>query len=146
VSATDGWDELLGEARERLAQEEDNPNTELGDSSTPEPQQHFAGRWRGQGTMVTKGRGEIPVYLVWDRDDRPGFLYAHSRLVQEVEAEQPAVGDEVIVLRGPTRTFETKDGEERTIYPYILRKRACSKPLPAAIDERQDDGDAEVPF
>jgi hypothetical protein len=132
---SDGWDQLLNEARERLSEQEgENPNNELGDEMTPEPDQHFAGRWRGEGKMFTKGRGEISVYLVWSRNDEPGFLYQHSRLVQEVDAEQPQVGDEVLVLRGPTRTFE-KDGEERTIYPYVLRKRECARPLPNAAGE-----------
>jgi len=134
------WDELLTEANERLAEQEgDDPNAELGDEMTPEPGTAFKGRWRSsEGKMQTKGRGVVDVYLVWDTDDQPGFLYQHSRLVQEVEAEQPESGDWVLILRGATQQYE-KDGEERQIYPYVLRKRACSNPLPSG-------GSPDIPF
>lgn len=139
MSGRDDWDELLNEARERLReQEEDDPNSELGDEMTPEPGAHFQGRWRGEGKMTTKERGLIPVFLVWGRgNDEPGFLYAHSKLVDEVAAERPQVGDEVLVLRGETKAFE-KNGEQRSVYPYVLRKRECSDPLPALGEPGQD--------
>jgi hypothetical protein len=141
----DDWDELLEEARKAL-HEHDEGNRDLGEDLTPAPEAHVAGRWRGTGTMATK-RGQIDVYLIWDRDDRPGFLYQHARLVQEVDAERPQVGDRVLVLRGPTETFE-KGGETRTIYPYVLRRQECSDPLPEAAPSQLEgeDADDELPF
>jgi hypothetical protein len=144
------WDELLGEARAAL-QEQGEVNSELGDDMTPEPEQHVAGRWRGIGQMQTK-RGLVDVYLLWHRDnDRHGFLYQHARLVAEVEAEKPQVGDRVLVLRGPDESFE-KDGETRTIYPYVLRRQECDEPLPdAGVSAQLGSGgepaaDSDIPF
>jgi hypothetical protein len=127
------FDDLLREAQETLRERESDPNAELGDDMTPEPEASFAGRWRGPGQMTTK-RGSVDVYLVWGRDGRPGFIYQTAGLVQEVETEQPQLGDEVLVLRGPTREFE-KDGETRRTYPYVLRRRSCSDPLPGGAPE-----------
>jgi hypothetical protein len=147
------FDDLLREAQEMLRERaDDDPNAALGDDMTPEPEQHFMGRWRGDGQMITKERGTIAVYLVWDRDGNPGFLYQTAKLVQEVETEQPQVGDEVLVLRGATREFETKGGELRKTFPYVLRKRECSDPLPetpAALPEAASGkpaADDDIPF
>lgn len=125
------WEEMLREAQERLAaMEGGGGNADLGEAMTPEPEDHFAGRWRGVGQMQTR-HGERDVYLVWRAgDDAPGFLYQHARLVVEVDLERPDVGDEVLILRGPTEYFE-KAGEQRTVFPYVLRKRPCSDPPPA---------------
>jgi hypothetical protein len=140
---SDTFDELLAEARERLREQQEagDANASLGDEMTPSPEKHFAGRWRGEGRMVTQDRGTVDVYLVWDRDGKPGFLYRHARLVQEVDAERPEVGDRVLVLRGETEEFE-KDGEIRKVFPYALRREPCSDPLPegAAVT------DADIPF
>jgi hypothetical protein len=136
----DNWDELLEQARAKL-REQDEVNAEIGADLTPEPDGHVAGRWRGIGQMTTK-RGLVDVYLLWARDDdRPGFVYQHARLVQEVEAEQPQLGDRVLILRGPTETFE-KDGESRTIYPYVLRREPCDDPLPGGTTG----DDQDIPF
>jgi hypothetical protein len=133
------WDDMLDEAREELRrQEEENPNAELGDAMTPEPESHFQGRWRGVGPMQTKS-GLRHVFLVWRHgDDAPGFLYQHTQLVVQVEEQRPEVGDEVLVLRGPTREYETKDGESRSTFPYVLRKRPCSDPLPTGPAELEE--------
>jgi hypothetical protein len=140
MSGHNGWDELLNEAQERMREQEDeNPNSELGDEMTPAPEAHFAGRWRGDGKMQTK-QGTRDVFLVWDRNDEPGFLYAHSGLVDEVTTEKPDIGDRVLVLRGPTRTWE-KDGEEREYFPYVLRKQVCPDPLPGQPALEQPDTD-----
>lgn len=143
----DGWDELLAEAQQRLVEQQEQErtgNAELGDEMTPAEEAHFAGRWRGVGRMLTK-HGERDVFLVWDNDGKPGFLYRHARLMLEVDAERPEVGDEVLVLRGPTEFFE-KDGERREVFPYVLRKRACSDPLPGEpVNAGQPDGD-DIPF
>jgi hypothetical protein len=144
----DSWDDLLAEARQALADQKD-VNSELGDDMSPQPEQHFAGRWRGSGVMVTKERGTVGVYLVWDRDGKPGFLYQHAGLIAEVDAEQPQLGDEVLVLRGETREFE-KDGETRRSFPYVLRRRPSSEPLPEAdpveLLEGGDKPDDDIPF
>lgn len=142
------WQQLLDEAQQAMREQQDNPNDTLGDDMTPEPEAHFAGRWRGDGTMLTN-RGTIDVYLVWDRDNKAGFLYRHARLVQEVDAERPQVGDRVLVLRGPAETFE-KNGEQRTVYPYVLRRRECADPLPeqpvAVAAGDQPASDSDIPF
>jgi hypothetical protein len=149
---SDSWDELLNEAREALQEQQDeNPNADAGDDMTPPEEGHFMGRWRGAGKLQTKERGLVDVFLVWDRDDNRGFLWASTRLVQEVKAEQPQVGDRVLVLRGPTETFE-KDGEARKVFPFVLRRQACADPLPeqpaapqvAAGEEPASDED--IPF
>jgi hypothetical protein len=144
------WQQLLDEAQQAMREQQDNPNDTLGDDMTPQPDEHFMGRWRGDdGVMVTRERGTIDVYLVWDRDGKPGFLYRHARLVQEVDAERPQVGDRVLVLRGPAETFE-KNGEQRTVYPYVLRRQPCDDPLPeqavAVAAGDQPAGDDDIPF
>jgi hypothetical protein len=146
VGSVSDWDTMLNEARDRLREQEDD-NAQLGDAMTPEPGEHFQGRWRGAGTMVTKERGLVDVYLVWSADGEPGFLYRHARLVQEVEAERPEVGDQVLVLRGEAQEFE-KDGRTQTIYPYVLRRRPCADPLPGAAAELANGGpeDDDLPF
>jgi hypothetical protein len=135
------WDDLLEQARERLSEQQEagDVNASLGEDMTPEPGDHFAGRWRGEGQMATK-RGTIGVYLVWNRDNAAGFLYQHARLVQEVDAERPEIGDRVLVLRGETEEFE-KDGETRKVFPYVLRREPCSDPLPDGTVARDD-----IPF
>jgi hypothetical protein len=134
---SEGWDELLDQARAAL-DEQGAANKELGDDMTPEPGEHVTGRWRGVGQMQTK-RGPVDVYLLWARDNSRGFVYQHARLVQEVDTEQPRVGDRVLILRGESETFE-KDGQERTIYPYVLRRQEYDEPLP-----EQADGE-DIPF
>jgi hypothetical protein len=129
------WDELLAEARQKLAAQREQAkagNAALGDEMTPAEEAHFAGRWRGEGTMQTK-HGPRDVFLVWDRDGMPGFLYRHAGLVLEVDAERPEVGDEVIVLRGRTECYE-RDGESRRKYPYVLRRRPSSDVLPGVVE------------
>jgi hypothetical protein len=137
LGSGDDWDELLAEAQSAL-DKQGTASDELGEDLTPEPGQHVAGRWRGVGSMQTK-RGLVDVYLVWDKDGGRGFLYQHARLRQEVEEQQPQLGDRVLVLRGQTETFE-KDGQERTIYPYVLRRQPCDEPLP------DESGKADIPF
>src|SRR5262249_28261803 len=103
MSAGDWWDDTLADAKKALAekQEQDRSgNSELGDEMTPAEEDYFAGNWRGVGKMHTKDRGEIDVSLVSDKAGRPGFLYQSAGLVEEVNAEKPQVGDEVLVLRG----------------------------------------------
>jgi hypothetical protein len=145
----DDWDQLLVDAREALREQQEagDVNASLGENVTPLPGDHFAGRWRGDGQMATK-QGTIDVYLVWSQTGAPGFLYQHTRLVQEVEADRPEFGDRVLVLRGETEEFE-KDGEIREIFPYVLRREPCQDPLPteapaaaAAVTEDED----ELPF
>jgi hypothetical protein len=72
-------------------------------------------------------------------------LYRHTRLVQEVDAEKPKVGDRVLVLRGETETFE-KDGQQRTIYPYVLRRQQCDDPLPDQTTVAGGGADDDIPF
>lgn len=122
------WDELLAEARQALSAQHDM-NSDLGDDMTPAPEASFMGRWRNDALKMTTSRGVVDVYGVWDRDGKPGFLYRHTRLVDEVDAQKPQIGDQVLVLRGADEEYE-KAGETRTVYPYVLRKRACDDPLP----------------
>jgi hypothetical protein len=145
VMSADGWDELLADARKAL-QEQEEINSELGDDMTPAPETHFMGRWRGITVMQTK-RGPRDVYGVWDRDGKAGFIYQHARLVQEVDAEQPQVGDRVLILRGADETYE-KDGQQQTAFAYVLRRQECSDPLPetAQLEDGTADSDPDVPF
>jgi hypothetical protein len=139
------WDALFAEAEAALEKAAEDPNAELGDEMTPQPEGRFGGRWRGDGTMVTKRHGTIGVYLVWSADGKPGFLYQHGMLVQQVEEQRPQVGDLVVVLRGETREYE-KDGEARKSYPYVLRKRKCSDPLPdSSATHELEAGSSEPP-
>jgi hypothetical protein len=144
----DSFDELLREAEEALRErQEHEPNVGIGDDMSPGAGEHLRARWRGDGEMATKERGVIPVYLVWDVDGRPGFVYQHSQLVQEVEAERPQVGDEVVIVRGEDRHFTTKGGEERTVFPYVLKRRECADPLPGATAELPEAAsDEDIPF
>jgi hypothetical protein len=141
----DGWDDLLNEAREALRRQEDeSPNGELGDLMTPEPLAYFTGRVRGTGVMQTRD-GTRGVYLVWDEADKPGFLYQHAKLVAQWEEVDPEIGDEILVLRGATVEFE-KSGEPRETFPYVVRKRPCSRPLPGSETESGGADDDGIPF
>jgi hypothetical protein len=134
------FDELLREARERLAA--DTGRGDLGEGMTPEAGSAFRGRWRGESVMQTQA-GERQVFLVWDEDCRPGFLYAHARLVAEVDEQRPSIGDRVLVLRGDDESFVANTGDERTIFPYALVVRPCVEPLP---DRLSPIGDEDIPF
>jgi hypothetical protein len=144
------WDELLGEAHQELArQEEENPNADIGEDMTPSEESHVQVRWRGLGEMQTR-EGKRTVALVWRAgDNAPGFLYGHTQLLAQVDEVQPEIGDEVLVLRGATRYFE-KQGEERKTYPYAVRKRSCADPLPGdqQLEPPKNDEtpDEELPF
>jgi hypothetical protein len=144
---TDTFEELLAAARKSLAEQQDGAggNDELGEDQTPDENGYFAGRWRGEGQMTTRRGDAVRVFLVWDRAGAPGFLYAHARLVAEVDAERPQVGDDVVVLRGEDEHFE-KDGQQRTIFPYVLRKQACGDPLPGPPAEAGGGADDDIPF
>jgi hypothetical protein len=127
--------DLLGEARERLRQlmqeEGENPNAEAGEVIEVEEGEHFEGRWRSNDGMLHTKRGKVGVYLLWDKAGKPRFHFQQAALVEWVEELQPQVGDEVLILRGPTKTWE-QDGETHKKFRYVLRCRPCSDPLPGA--------------
>jgi hypothetical protein len=126
------WDELLGEARDRLEElEAGTGDGALGEAVTLGENEHFQGRWRGEGTLQTRN-GTRGVYLVWHPDGSLGLLFQHSRLVQEIDEVQPAIGDDVLVLRGADLMWETRDGDERTVFTYSVVARPSDDPLPGS--------------
>jgi hypothetical protein len=138
------WDALVAEAQQRLRdQDEENQNDDLGDAMRPEPEEYVQGRWRGTGVLHGKER-DSDVYLIWDREGRRGFLWQDAGLVKEVERENPQVGDEFVVLRGPTHEFE-QDGEQRKKYPYALTCRPSTEPLPEPVPGTAPTDD-DLPF
>jgi len=137
----DSWAEMLGEAQQRLSEQEEHEVGELGESIDFAADPQFRGRWRGVGQLETK-RGPTDVYLLWDLTGARRFAFAQAGLVREIDEVRPGIGDEVLILRGPARAFE-KDGEQRSFFPYAVRTRACSDPLPEAAAAVPDD---DIPF
>src|SRR5438876_2429895 len=132
MSSHDDFDDLLRSAQGRLREQEEEEGNldELGDLVELDVGEHFHGRWRGDGQMRTKD-GLVDVYLLWSRDGAPRFIYRHARLVWEIEELRPQVGDQVLILRGPSVEFE-RGGDSYTSYRYAVRARACSDPLPGS--------------
>jgi hypothetical protein len=153
MTVGDRWDELLAEAHARLDELSNGAEgRELGDAIVLDVGEHWRGRWHGEGTLPTR-EGPRSVYLVWNVDGSPGFFFQHSRLVQEVEEARPAIGDDVLVLRGEDVAWVTKEGDERTMFAYSVVVRRSDDPLPgagAATAAPQPTGggalDDDVPF
>src|SRR5262245_15405443 len=125
-----GWGDLLAEAQSRLEGLDSGAGGGLlGEAVVLGEYEHFQGRWRGEGTMQTRD-GARNVYLVWHTDGSPAFLYQHARLAAEIDEVLPSVGDTIVVLRGQDVTWETRDGEQRTVFAYSVVSRPCDDPLP----------------
>jgi hypothetical protein len=124
--------DLLEEARKRLEELEEIGNDELGERIELDPGEYFRGRWRADElVMRTKEGDEFPVYGLWDANGKPRFHYRNAALVAEIDAAKPAIGDEIVLVRGEDRSFETKGGELRTMHRYAVSTKPCDDPLPA---------------
>jgi hypothetical protein len=138
-------EDLLEQAQARLQElEQLGDGGDLGDRVELEPGEHFAGRFRGEATMHTKDGDSFPVIALWDAAGSFRFHYRNAALVEELVECDPAVGDELVIVRGEDYAFEV-DGEPRTKHPYAVRTRASSDPLPGGGEAPADDDD-EVPF
>jgi hypothetical protein len=91
----------------------------------------FVGRFRGQ---AEDARGK-PIYLYWDEDAEPRFMWHRYRLEQEMLRVKPAVGDRVALYRGPD--YPTKDGNFG--HAIGVETEPCADPLPADVAD-DDDG------
>jgi hypothetical protein len=144
--------DLLEEARARLHELEEAAGDELGDRVELEPGEHFAGRYRGQLTMRTKDGDQVMVVGLWDASSRPRFMYRRTALAAELEETRPSIGDEIVIVRGDDRVWETADGEPRRMYRYSVAVRPSTEAPPEAASaaapapppsEPVDDG---IPF
>jgi hypothetical protein len=136
-----GWDELVAEAKSRLAEqeaEEQEASAELGESVQLDEQQGFTGRWRGHGTAFTQ-RGNVEVYLLFDGGGARRFIWPTTRLRREIDELQPNVGDEIAILRG--NDIPNSDPDRNPAQRYAVRVRPCADPLPG-----EPPADTDIPF
>jgi hypothetical protein len=141
-------DDLLNEARRRLEELEEVEGDELGDRVELQPGEHFAGRYRGPVTMMTKDGDSVPVVGLWGEDGRVRFHYKNASLVSELDEVMPDIGDKIVIVRGEDREYET-GGELRRMHRYSVAKGRCSDPLPGARAPSQGAAvidDADLPF
>jgi len=142
-------DDLLEQAQARLQElEEQDDGDELGDRIELAPGEYFRGRWRGEAVMRTKEGDTFPVFALWDFDGKPRFHYKNAALVLEVDESRPGVGDEIVIVRGEDREYETQ-GEQRRMHRYAVRTKSSSEQLPgqAAAPAQGELGDDEgIPF
>ena len=97
------WDELLAEAQEKLAeQQDDGPNAELGDETTPPPEEDLRRPLARRRDDADQARHRRRLPRLGPRRQARVPVYRHARLAVEVDVERPEVGDEVLILRGPT--------------------------------------------
>jgi hypothetical protein len=141
-------DDLLNEARRRLQELEEAEGDELGDRVDLQPGEHFAGRYRGEVTMMTKDGDSVPVVGLWGEDGRARFHYKNASLVSELDDVRPSVGDALVIVRGEDREYES-GGELRRMHRYSVATRPCSDPLPGSTTPPQGVAvidDADLPF
>jgi hypothetical protein len=122
-------DDLLTEARRRLQEieKEDENGGELGERIDLNELESFVGRWRGEGTMRSKEGDSFDVYLLWDEEGQRRFHYRNARLVWEIDAAKPSIGDEIAIVRG---TDLPAQGDFNPTQRFAVRTRSCSDPLP----------------
>jgi hypothetical protein len=137
------FDDLVKEARERLAELEEQEEDELGERVTLDVDEVFTGRWRGEGVMRTK-EGEADVYLLWDGNGAPRFHYRATRLVWEVEEGQPQVGDAVVIVRG--KDIPATSADRNPTQRFALKVRPCSDPLPGQARGELPESEDDIPF
>jgi hypothetical protein len=133
-----GWDELLAEAKGRLAEqeaEEQEASSELGESVELSEGETFVGRFRGSGQAHTK-RGLAAVVLLWDGDGARRFMWMKTRLQREPDELQPNVGDEIAIVRGTD--IPSSDPDRNPMQRFAVRTRKCDKPLPEEPAEADD--------
>lgn len=125
-------DELLEQTRRRLQELEsrqEDDEVDWGERVELEPGDSFVGRWKGETEGRTKEGGAFTVYLFWGRDGKRRFMFQTARLGWEIRDLQPAIGDEVAVVRGSD--LPAQSGKNPT-QRYAVRARPCSDPLPEA--------------
>jgi hypothetical protein len=138
VSGHDGWDELLAEAKSRLAEqeaEEEEASSELGESVALAEQETFVGRFRGSSQAHTKC-GLAAVLLLWDGDGARRFIWMKTRLRRELDELQPNIGDEIAIVRGTD--IPSSDPDRNPMQRFAVRTRASDKPLPEEPAEDDD--------
>lgn len=133
-------DALLEQARARLRELEEQADTgdELGERITLEPGEHFLGRYRGEAEMRTRDGETITVFAFWDSNGGKRFHYQNAALVHEIDAAKPAIGDDVVLVRGEDREFEVQ-GEQRTMHRFAVRSRPNPNPPPGKVGQLDDD-------
>jgi hypothetical protein len=137
-------EDLLAQAQARLQElEQLGDGGDLGDRVELESGEHFAGRFRGEATMHAKDGDSFPVIALWDEDGGLRFHYRNAALVEELLECDPAIGDELVIVRGQDYAFEV-NGEPRTKHRYAVRIRPSPDPLPGRGEQPADDD--EVPF
>jgi hypothetical protein len=126
-------DELLEQARARLRELEEQADAggELGERITLEAGAHFLGRFRGEVEMRTRNGETITVFAFWDGNGGKRFHYQNAALGHEFDAAKPAVGDDIVIVRGEDREFEVQ-GEQRTMHRFAVRSKPNPAPLPGA--------------
>jgi hypothetical protein len=137
-------EDLLMQAQARLRELEGlGDGGDLGDRVELEPGEHFAGRFRGEATMHTKDGDSFPVIALWDAAGNLRFHYRNAALVEELVECDPAIGDELAIVRGEDYAFEV-NGDPRTKHRYAVRTRPSANPLPGGGEEPP--GEDDVPF
>jgi hypothetical protein len=130
-------DDLLRRARQNAERSGGVPES-AGELIGFEVGDDFSGRHRGR--EPNWGMGEYGVWLVWDDDGEPRFIWGCYRLNEEYEREQPAIGDRVVIHRGVNYKTRFDDEREASGLNYGLATEPCDEPLPDA------DGDDGIPF
>jgi hypothetical protein len=138
-------DELLAEARQRLAELEEKQagDVDWGEKLDLQPGASFRGRYRGETTGTSKDGGEFGLVLLWGPDGEHRFTFVTAALRSELDTVRPDVGDEIVVVRGDDRAFEV-NGEPRTMHRYAVAARPSEAALPG--DPPVQDPDEGAPF
>ncbi len=100
--------DLVQKAKERLREIEETDTDELGEVVTLEVGDFFHGRYRGSATLTTKERDAVEVVALWDEDGDPRFAWPHAALVSELAEASPEIGDEIAIVRGEDKEYESR--------------------------------------
>lgn len=141
VMSGDGWQELLAEAKDRLAAQEiedQEASAELGEVVELDEQEAFTGRFRGFGQTHTK-RGVVDVVLLWNDTSAKRFMWPKTRLQWELDELRPNVGDEIAIVRGAD--IPNSDPDRSPMQRFAVRVRPCDEPLPG-----ENAADDDLPF
>lgn len=124
-------DDLIGRARENASERDE---AEWGNRVTLEVGDSFIGRWRGETTTQTD-YGDQPVYLLWDDQGQPCFMYGGRKVLdRRIRSAGPIEGDSIAIFRGED---ETSNG--RTA--HIFGVATVSNPDPLPDEETQTEID-----
>jgi hypothetical protein len=124
-------DELERRARENAAERD---GSAWGYRVALEVDEAFRGRYRGE-TLATGGDyGDQRLFLFWDRDGAECYMRGHASLVGKIEAATPAIGDDVVVVRGAD--YQSSGG---TGYAYGIAATTNDAPLPESPEFEPDE-------